>query len=262
MRNIIASNVTNSTITASSEDPDITFEDGLKNSSLEKVGRTISDSAQWIKFTYTAAIDCDTVVVFGNNITSGATVKIQAATTDAWASPAINQDLTFTKDFRRSNIEGRDVGTWSYQFSTTESYRYWRLYVDDSSNPDAYIEIGYVFMDENTDFPGMSVNQVIARDTTSDAEFSESGQVFGIKRTQYNEVSFNFPSVTDTQRKAVDIFFDKTDIVTPYCMLVWEDDLDIQRPLYVVNKNLPEWKRVETISGLMWMFSLEIREVF
>jgi hypothetical protein len=117
-------------------------------------------------------------------------------------------------------------------------------------------------MDENTDFPGMAVNQVFKKNTTSDAEFSESQQVFGIKRTQYNGASFVFPMVTETQKTALEIFFNKTDIVVPYCMLVWEDDLDIQRPLYVVNTGLPEFKRVEMRSGLLWTFSLEIREVF
>ena len=262
MINIIASNVANATITALSENPDITFEDGLKDTSLAKVGRTVSDVTQWIKFTYSAAIDVDTVVIFGNNITSGATVKVQANASDSWGTPSIDQALTFTKDNRLSTQMGRDVGIWSYQFSSTESYQYWRLYIDDGSNPDTYIEIGFVFMDENTVFPGMSVNQVFTLETTSDPQFSESMQLFGIKRVQYYGVSFNFPIVTETQKEIVETFFNKTDVVTPYCMLPWESSLDIQRPLYVANKSLPEIKRVEERSSLNWTFNLEIIETF
>lgn len=262
MRNIISTNIFNATITALSEDPNLSFSDGLIDRTLSRVGRTASDITQWIKFSYSAAVDCDTVMVFGNNFTSGATVKIQANASDSWGSPSVDQALTYIKDERKSLLLGRDVGTWYYQFSSTQSYQYWRLYVDDSSNPDGYIEVGFMFMDENTDFPGMSVNQVFMRETTSDAEFSKSMQVYGVKRTQYHGASFNFPYVTEAQKSTLDIFFNKTDIVNPYCMLVWESDLDVQRPLYVVNKNLPEWKRVETFSGLMWTFNLEIQEVF
>jgi hypothetical protein len=262
MRNIIAENIFNATITASSENPYSTFTDGLIDRTLNRTGRTIATSTQWIKFSYSAIIDVDTIAVFGNNITSGATVKIQANATDSWGSPSIDQALTFTKDYRASNLLGRDVGTWTYQFSSTESYQYWRLYIDDPSNTDGYIELGFVFMDENVDFPGMSVNQVFKRMTTSDPEFTTSQQVFALKRIQYNGANFNFPFVTETQKTTLDTFFDKTDIVFPYCMLVWESSLDIQRPLYVVNTTLPEWKRIETISGLMWSTTLEIIEVF
>ena len=60
----------------------------------------------------------------------------------------------------------------------------------------------------------------------------------------------------------MDTFFDKVDIVTPYMMLVWEESLSKQKPMYVVNTSLPEWPRVEQTSGVMWTTSHEIRESF
>ena len=262
MINIIAENISSATITALTENPDLTFADALIDSTLAKVGRTVDIDDQWIKLAYAAAVDCDTVVLMQNNIQSTATVKIQANATDSWGSPSVDQALTFTKDYRRSNELGRDIGVWSYQFSTTQSYQYWRIFVDDSTNPDGYIELSFVFMDENIVFPGMSVNQTFTRQTTSEPEFSESNQVYGIKRVQYNVANFVSPVVTESEKTTIDSFFNQVDLVTPYCMLVWENSLDVQRPLYVVNLKLPEWKRIETQSGLLWTFNMEIREVF
>ena len=262
MRNIIAENIVNATITASSETPSYEFSDALIDSRLSRVGRTLDDAAEWILFSFVSSVDVDTVCIFGGNMQSGATVKIQANATDSWTSPSVDQALTYTKDNRLSRLKGRDVGTWSYTFSSTQSYQYWRLYVDDSTNPDEYIEIGFMFMDENVDFPGMNVNQVFTRNTTSEVDFSPSGQAYGIQRTQYNTASFSYPNATETQKTNLDIFFNKTDIVTPYCMIVWENNLDVQRPLYVVNTSLPEWQRVEQTGGVVWRFNMAIREVF
>jgi hypothetical protein len=262
MKNIIATNIYNATITASSENPDYLFSVALTDSRLSRLGQTLTTGAQWIKFSFTGSVDADTICLFKANFTSSATVKIQANATDVWTSPSVDQALTYTKDDRRSTELGRNVGTWSHQFSSTESYQYWRLYIDDSSNPDTYLELGFMFMDEATVFPGMSVNQVFMRNTTSETQFSTSGQAYGLKRLQYNMVSFNFPAVTETQKTTLDTFYDKTDIVTPYCMLVWESSLDVQRPLYVINTNLPEWTRIEGLGGVMWTYNQEIREVF
>ena len=262
MRNIIAENIFDATITASSENPNLTFSDALTDRTLARVGRTASVSAQWVKLSFSSAVDVDTVAIFGNNFTSGATVKIQGNATDSWGSPSIDQALTFTKDGRKSNNLGRDVGVWTHQFSSTESYQYWRIYVDDSSNTDGYLDIGFLFLDENYDFPGMSVNQIFKRETTSEPAFTTSQQIIGLKRTQYNGASFNFPLVTEAEKTTIDTFFNKSDIVIPFCMFVWEDSLSIQRPLYVVNTKLPEWKRVEMASEVLWTFSQEIVEVF
>jgi len=262
MKNVIAENIVNATITASSENPDYLFSVALIDSRLSRVGRTLSDSAQWVKFSFAAAVDVDTVGIFGNNFTSGATVKIQANATDVWTSPSIDTALTYTKNNRKSTEQGRDVGVWSHQFTSTESYRYWRIYVDDAANPDTYIEMGFVFLDESTDFPGMAVNQTFPRQSTSETTFSTSGQAYGLKRLQYNGVTASFPSITQDQRETYDTFFDKVDLVTPYMMLVWESSLDKQRPIYVINTNLPEWPRVEGAGGILWRANMEVREVF
>ena len=262
MIGIISNNIDNATITSSGENPYYLFSEGLIDTRLSRVGRTVGINNQWIKLAYAEAVDVDIVGIFGNNFTKDATVKIQANATDSWGAPTVEETMVYTKNGFKSNELGIDVGEWTYQFSSTQSYKYWRIFVDDPTNLDGYIKIGFVFMDEKTVFPGMAVNQVFKRNTTSETAFSVSGQAYGLKRLQYNEAAFTFPVVTETEKSTIDTFFDTVDTTTPFMLLVWEDSLDVQRPLYVVNTTLPEWKRSETIAGITWTFNHSIQEVF
>ena len=262
MKLICSENIENATITSDNENPLYPFSTALKDSRLSRYGRTSSESDTIIKFVYENAIDVDVVGLFGSNFTSDATVKIQANATDVWTSPSLDQELVYTKDNKASIDAGTDIGIWSYQFSSTESYKFWRISISDMGNIDGFFKVGYVFMDEGLVMPGMSVNQVFKIATNSKPTFSTSGQAYGLKRLQFNGASFNFPSVEDSEKKDIEKFYYKTDIITPYMMLVWENDLDIQKPLYVVNIKMPEFTRVEMQSGLAWTFDAEIREVY
>lgn len=264
MKNTIAKNVANATITSLTENPIYPFDDALNDSRLSRVGRTVGVEYHWIKFSYTSTgiIDVDTIGIFGNNFTSDATVKIQANATDVWTSPSIDQALTYSKDDKKSLDLGRDVGVWSYEFSSTQSYQYWRIYIDDSTNPDGYLQMGFVFLDESVTFPAMSINQRFKMDTNSSAYFSTSGQAYGLKRLKYQTISFNYPEVTESEKTTLDAFFHTVDVVVPYMMRVWENSLDVEPPRYVVNVSLPEYPRVEQSGGVLWAVNHEVREVF
>ena len=262
MKVIYNKNVANAVITSSTENPLYLFDTALKDSRLSRYGKTLITSASWLKFTYSADIDVDVIGIFGSNLTENATVSIQANATDVWTSPSVNEELTFSKDVKASIDANQSIGVWSKQFDTTQTYKYWRIVFVDSTNTDNYIKVGRVFMDEALVMPGMSVNQVFKIDTNSVQTYSTSGQVYGLKRLQYNGVSFNFPSVEDSDKKDIEEFYYKTDIITPYMMMVWEKSLSIQKPLYVVNISMPEFTRVEMQSSLIWTFDSEIREVF
>ena len=287
MKAIIAENVSNSTITSSSENSRYDFDTALNDSRLTRVGRTTSILEQWLKFSFSEIKTVDTICIFKNNFTPNAIVKLQANNSDSRASPEAEYSLDYIKDDAMSIQLGYDVGVWviyipdvvgnildSDNLNILDSgnspilsnfnvlqYKYFRLYIDDPENTNDYLEIGFIFLDESVTFPGMSVNQVFKRNTTSEPAFSVSGQAYGLKRLQYNEAAFTFSSVTKAEKTLINKFFDKTDTVTPHCVLVWENSLDVQKPLYVVNTTLPEWKRVETNGGVLWAFNNSIREV-
>jgi hypothetical protein len=134
------------TITASSEAKDA---DNLAaniggNTEEWRIGkpwRTTGDSSEWVKFDFGSSQTITCVAIMAHNLTSGATVALQANSSDTWGSPSYSQALTIATD-SDSNVIPRLV-----YFKTAGSlYRYWRLLILDPTNPDTYIQIGRVVL--------------------------------------------------------------------------------------------------------------------
>ena len=82
--------VYDATITPNSEQTGYEFSTALKNTRLSRTGRFVGDASENIVFDFGSALSCDYCVVAGSNLTSGATVTIQANASNAWTS---NQPL-------------------------------------------------------------------------------------------------------------------------------------------------------------------------
>ena len=78
----------------------------------------------------------------GIKLSSSAVVKIEANATDVWTAPAVSQTMTIDDNYLVS----------SHFFSTTQSYRYWRVTIEDPRNPYLYVELGLVWIGENVAF--------------------------------------------------------------------------------------------------------------
>ena len=241
--------VFNSTIDALTENPDYLFNTALKGTRLSRVCRTVDDAAQTVLFDTGSANDVDSIAILGHNITSGATIKIQANATDAWTAPSVDQTMIYNS------------GPIVYQFGSTQSYRYWRLYIDDGSNPDDYIQLAYVFIGEALTMPGMARAKTINKKTNSAVQKSTTGQQYADKRLQYKSGAFSFPNVEDDKRNEVDEMFDEVEIARPFIMLVWEDDLDVEPAQYCAMTKELEWIQQDSW-GLLWTLAIETEQCF
>jgi len=241
--------VSDATITAYSENTDYDFDTALNDTRLSRVGRTVDDATQWIKLAFSAAVDVDYMMILAHNITSGATIKVQANATDVWTSPSIDTAMTYDADYIY------------HAFSSTESYRYWRFYVDDSSNTDGYIETGLIFIGDYLDMPGINPDGVLLKNSNSVAVKSIGGQLYSDVRLKYKAASFTFPGITEAQRTLINAFWDTVDISIPFIMLIWEDDLDVEPPLYCALTESLEWAK-QAQRGVLWTLTLSFEECF
>lgn len=76
----------------------------------------------------------------GNKLTQSAVVKLQANATLNWTSPAVDVTLSFDEMFN----------SYSHFFASSQSYRYWRLKIVDSENPNLQVEIGKIILGKGT----------------------------------------------------------------------------------------------------------------
>lgn len=89
-----------------------------------------------IVFDLGSAQEVKAAVLHLHNVSSGATVKIQGHTADAWGAPSLDETITWR------------AGTmFRYLTSAAKTYRYWRLKVEgDAANPDGWIGIGELYL--------------------------------------------------------------------------------------------------------------------
>lgn len=103
-----------------------------------RVWRTTGDTSEWIMFDMGAATAVRAFALIGHNLTSGAVVHVQANATDVWTAPSVDIAIAYHS------------ATLVYLWSTDQSFRYWRITLADSSNPDGFIDVGRIYLGPTT----------------------------------------------------------------------------------------------------------------
>ncbi len=113
----------------------------LKTPFRSKRWRSTGVTSESVVFDMVTTEAIDSVVVLwskedGIRLSETAVVRIQANATNVWTTPAVNEVITINNDY----VLG------SHYFSTDQSYRYWRVLVQDPSNPLGFVELGVVWL--------------------------------------------------------------------------------------------------------------------
>lgn len=132
-----ASDLASATISSSSDGTSNTDDNAVDNR-LGKVWRTDSDTLEWIKWDLVVSRAVNCVGIFNHNLTSSATVTFEGNATDVWTSPTVDETLTVA-----TNADSVVIPRICH-FFTSDTLRYWRLLIDDPTNPDGYIQIGRI----------------------------------------------------------------------------------------------------------------------
>lgn len=129
--NYIDWSVSATTLTASSEVATLPVENVLYELRT-KVWRSTNDTDENIVADLGSAKSVTAAIFVNHNWTSGGTYTLQAHTSDSWGAPAYSQALTHHADV--------------IIFHLSQTYRYWRIRIQDGSNPDGYVELGRWFL--------------------------------------------------------------------------------------------------------------------
>jgi hypothetical protein len=129
-------------------------------------------------------------------------------------------------------------------------------------NPDVYLEIFRLFLGTYLQMPPIEPGAELPLATSSVGDTSLSGQFYGDKRIQRLAPAFRLPIVGNSERLAINAMFAEVDIVMPVLLIVWEDSLDVEPPLYCrIDQERLEYAKAEE-PGLLWSLDLQFMEVF
>lgn len=143
------------------------------------------------------------------NISPDAVVKLQGHEFNTWGNPSY--EVTLTSDDEVYSIAS---GTGLH----TDALRYWRLSIEDFSNPSFYSEVGYVYLGAGyspdrgaAQFP--LVNEQIDRSVTVEAE---GGETFTDIRQKTQLFRVTFAALKKEEKEELQFMFDKYGKHTPF----------------------------------------------
>lgn len=216
---------------------------GLQDIHLSNVFRFGDTDGGYIDIDLGEAEDVSCIGIISNLSVTGS-VTLKGNSVESWASPPVEREIT---------IVDRNI----MEYFTTETYRYWRLEIEDAANPDGYIEVKKVFLGDYIQLPGVSTDYTFEDNTLSSREFSPTGQPFSVVRPQRTRFDFSFPGMTTDEREEIRTAYRTNGIHTPMWLAVWEESFDVQEPVYVLfEEESLSWSR----QGFAWTTSISFVE--
>ena len=232
---------------ASSEDANYPSTN-VADTSLSKVWRATSCASEYVQVDSGSSITCTVVVVAGHNFSGSAVVVIRAGSTATivGSAPSLSANVTY-----RSGI--------MLAYFTSSADRYWRLTVEDPTNPDGYVEIGRIFLGEYIQFSPSSLHEFPVKHVRSDnVDFSITNQTYGEVGVEHLELSYEFPKSSNTMKVAVEALWDECGKHKPFFFSNFDTTFTVISPIYCVITDDLVFK---FLSGSQWEYALTLREV-
>lgn len=188
-----------------------------------------------------------TVISLGNtNISSSGTLTIEGNSSDSWTSPPYQESVTI------------DDNTTNQILILDKTYRYFRIVMDDSTLSD--IQIGHILIGNYLTMPGFLVTKPEPKKTSSYGNLSLTLQWYGNRGLTYKNPSFDFPVITEAQKKEIESMFEHVQNTEPVYMVTFENDLDYRPPLFcIINQDQIEFEKIQIDNYTFRLDFLEIK---
>lgn len=183
------------------------------------------------------------IIIGGSNCSESGSIKVYYS----------NTEDTFTNFVQLEKYGDNWVGDFDGQ-----EYQYWKIEAEDTSQ--VYLWIGYVYLGDFLQMPGIDPNYVLNYKTTSARTLSVSLQPYGDKGIQNFSSGFTFPIITDytiqnpsgidmaTRYDILEMWY-SVEGHTPFYLEIAEDSLDVIPPYFgIFNKSDMVFKMDKTQS--------------
>lgn len=194
---------------------------------LSRVWRSDTDSGEYIVIDFGAAVSVDAAAIIGHNLTSAATVRVEANSSDSWATPPFMRGFNPEDELMMTTFP-------------SVSYQFWRFYFDDGSNPDTYIEIGRLFLCVHwaSEEPIDASYERSTLDTTKITE-SITGQAFADLGVRTKSISLSLGYMHDAERVALEAIVQSHGMNEPLIVAPHEK----VEPLYARFSKIPSFSQ-------------------
>jgi len=203
-----------------------------------------------IVFYKAAFFDFDSIAIVNHNFTSGATITLEANTSDAWGAPPYQESITW-----------REYMTYDFvtAVATTDNYDYVRIRIQDPGNTEA-LQIGYIMLGDYVQMPGFSPDLSIGDQVLGVSAITDSGQTEGTKYYDRRVITVNMNDFSEAQRTAVRTIITTNGSFQPVAAVLWESDFAKELPLYAVCEDEKTFNHTDNFLT-RWSTSFTLTEV-
>lgn len=164
----------------------------------------------------------NSIGIVNHNLTSSATITLEANTSDAWGAPPYQVTLTWRDYLLYEFVLSVDLG---------DTYDYVRLRIQDATNT-ADISIGNIILGDYIQLPGFASDVSFTDTNYGVSNTTESGQVDGSPKYNGRAFGVNMNEYSNTQRLAIRTLLQTNGDYQPSMCVLWESDFDKEPPLY------------------------------
>lgn len=162
-------------------------EENLQDQRLASKWRSTDASAQTIVCNLGSAQAVNTIAVLGHNLSGSASITIEAATADSWASAPWSTSLTYA------------TGAILKYLSASQTYQYWRFTLDDATNSDGYVEAGRVWLGTYLELdPSSLLNFTVTKRRSDTVVYGRDRQKYATQGVGWREFNLSFPRTSGT----------------------------------------------------------------
>jgi hypothetical protein len=186
----------------------------LRNFHRSKVWRTTSASAQSLVIDLKTIDPVDSfVMVFDPEenptvILNEADIRLQANATNVWSAPAVDIDLSGSID--------ENFAVLSHFFSSSQNYRYWRLYIDNPTNQLGFLEISKIYLGKATILTQPPSIGVRIREGEDGAKaYTAYGQLYADTYPSRRSMSLEYKALTEADKNLVRDIYRRVGQVKP-----------------------------------------------
>ena len=201
----------------------------LKNILRSKRYRSTSKTNQGIVFDFGSAVAVDAFVMLLPkegvlNMTGGATITLQGNSSNSWGSPPVNENLTL-------NVDERQV---SFFLPSTETYRYWRVYIDDTSAVGDYVEISKIILGPAVSIPLPQNGFKIGKTNNTKLSKNDFGSVYADKYPVLKKLSLDWKTLLISEIEQLDDVYDSNGNHTPVYITLDEESMLFNKDTYSI----------------------------
>lgn len=214
------------TVTASSDASSGLTGANVVDDMVSKPWRSTGDTSEQLVFDLGAAVQIKAIGLHVFNLTSAATVKVQANATNSWGSPTLDDTVAIVTDADSGVLE-RLVWTGN------QTLRYWRIDIADAANPNGYVQIGRVI---GGDYWTPTVNFANGYRPTvvdpSEGKAAPGRQAFWSQRKRFRRAAVTFPEIDRTDFEKWQAVFTKVGNSKPLLLMVDPTDYLTKDSMY------------------------------